>query len=106
MKKLWEILVPNYAKNGKKYSLDHHHQWDEKVKQISGGLTILKSAKGIWVNRKGKSFREEMIPVRIYCSEDYIEKIIALTLRYYDQEAIMAYEVSSNVKIRYQSQGL
>ena len=103
MKKLWEILVPNFAKDGTKYALDHHHKWDEKVKEIAGGITILKPAKGIWISPVGKLFREEMIPVRIYCTEEDIESIIAFTLTYYDQEVVMAYEVSNNVKIRSKS---
>lgn len=46
---MWEIYVPVVSNEGKEYSLEHHKQWDEKVRAISGGLTILKSAKGQWV---------------------------------------------------------
>ncbi|MBI4441238.1 hypothetical protein HY639_03660 [Candidatus Woesearchaeota archaeon] len=100
MKTLWEILVPRYSNKGEEYPLSHHHAWDEKVKAIAGGMTILKPAKGHWVNPHGKLFSEEMIPVRIYCTEQEIDLIIDMTLVHYGQEAVMAYELSSHVKMR------
>ncbi|MFH1065239.1 MAG: hypothetical protein V1734_01910 [Nanoarchaeota archaeon] len=98
-KSLWEILVPKYSNERKEYRLRHHHAWDSKVRTIAGGVTILKTAKGRWVNTRGKLFAEEMIPVRAYCTEKEIGKIIKLTLEHYNQEAVMAYELSSNVKV-------
>ncbi len=98
-KSLWEILVPNYSNDKVKYSLEYHQQWDDKVREISGGLTILKPAKGQWLNDGGTLFSEEMIPVRIYCDEASIDRIIDLTLVHYQQEAVLAYEISSHVKM-------
>ncbi|MBU2638689.1 MAG: hypothetical protein KJ955_06975 [Nanoarchaeota archaeon] len=98
-KAIWEILVPKYSNEGKEFALKHHHAWDESVRKIAGGVTILKSAKGQWVNTKGKLFAEKMIPVRVFCTEKEIGKIIKLTLEHYNQEAVMAYELSSNVKV-------
>ncbi len=99
VKSLWEILVPNFSNDRVKYSLEYHQQWDEKVREISGGLTILKPAKGQWMNYGGVLFSEEMIPVRIYCDEESIDQIIALTMEHYQQEAVLAYEISSRVKL-------
>lgn len=99
-KSLWEILVPKYSNEGKEFPIKHHHLWDEKVRKIAGGVTILKTAKGQWINTKGKLFAEKMIPVRVYCNEKEIEKIIQLSLEHYNQEAVMAYELSPNVKMR------
>jgi len=99
-KKLWEILVPNFSNEGVKYHIEFHRKWDESVRQIAGGLTILRRAKGHWVNPEGKVFVEEMIPVRIYCTEDEIDRIMDHTIKYYDQEAVLAYEISSNVKLK------
>lgn len=61
---LWEILVPTMM-NGKPVMTKYHKVWDEKVRAISNGLTILKSAKGEWVSSSGELFAERMIPVRI-----------------------------------------
>lgn len=99
-KSFWEILVPAYSNNGKKYSVNYHHSWDRDVRKYTGGMTILRSAKGHWTNSKGKTFIERMIPVRIYCTKSQIEKIIDLTLEHYNQEAVMAYEISQNVIIK------
>lgn len=100
-KSLWEILVPNYDNLGQKYELDYHHKWDDKVRNITGGLTILKTAKGQWLNSDGKLFAEEMIPVRIYCSSKDISDIVNITINHYAQEAVLAYEISNNVILRY-----
>lgn len=98
---MWEILVPNYDNNGTKYPIQHHWDWDSFVKRLCGGLTIHKTAKGEWVSPDGKIFKDKMIPVRILCTEQEIETIIDFTIDHYDQEAVLAYEVSSHVKLKY-----
>jgi hypothetical protein len=101
MSELWEVLVPRVLNTGVQIPLSHHQRWDENVRKIAGGLTILKTAKGVWESPDGKIFREEMIPVRISCTEEQIEQIIVLTIEHYDQEAVMAYRVSDKVIIRH-----
>lgn len=101
MSQLWEVLVPRVLNSGVEIELAHHKQWDENVRQIAGGLTILKTAKGVWESSDGKIFREEMIPVRIACTEEQINQIISLTIEHHDQEAVMAYRVSDKVIIRH-----
>ncbi len=100
-RKLWEILVPKYWNDGWLIELSHHRKWDEKVRAITGGMTILGSAKGLWVNPAGKLFEDRMIPVRIICTHAELDAIIDITLEHYpDQEAVMAYLVSEEVIIR------
>jgi hypothetical protein len=98
-KSLWEILIPANSNKGKEFSLEHHQKWDEKARAISGGLTILKTGKGEWTSPSGKIFYDKMIPVRVYCTEKEIDSIIDFTIKHYNQEAVMAYEISRNVKI-------
>lgn len=100
-KSLWEILIPANSNTGKPFSLDYHKIWDEEARKISCGLTILKTGKGEWTSPEGKTFRDKMIPVRIYCTESQINELIQYTIKHYDQEAVMAYEISKNVKIVY-----
>lgn len=100
-KTLWEILVPKVSNDGKLYTVEHHQQWDAQVRDLAGGITILKTAKGQWKNPNGQLFRDEMIPVRIYCTEQHIDDIIQKTITHYDQEAVLAYEISTNVKLIY-----
>lgn len=100
---LWEILVPTVRNDGRPFRTRYHRVWDEKVRAISGGLTIMPVAKGQWVSPKGEIFKERMIPVRIVCNEDQINQIIDYSLKYYDQEAIMATKISSQVILKYRS---
>jgi hypothetical protein len=57
-------------------------------------------SKGQWVSPEGKYFQERMIPVRIACTRAQIDKIIDITLKYYEQEAVMCYRISDLVIIR------
>ena len=88
-KALWEILVPtqiNKITNGREklwnVSTRYHKVWDKKVREISGGLTILRPAKGHWTSPSNEVFVERMIPVRIYCTKDEIMKIFSRRVRF------------------------
>lgn len=104
---VWEILVPatfcersEFA--GKKIPVNIHNEWDRRVEKISGGLTILKTAKGVWSDTvTGITFKEEMIPVRIFCTVDQIIEIAKLTKTFYDQIAVMYYKISDEAFITY-----
>lgn len=102
-KTMWEILVPTIRNNGTFIKTRFHRVWDTEVRKISGGLTILTPAKGQWVSPDGELFAERMIPVRIICTKEEIEKIIKFSMKYYSQLAILAYEISNNVILRHQT---
>jgi hypothetical protein len=101
---LWEILVPTTRSNpiGKNpyYRVRHHRVWDEFVRTLTGGLSIIPPLKGQWVAPDGTLFKERMIPVRIFCGEEEIEKIAAFTLKHYEQLAVMYYKISDYVVIK------
>jgi hypothetical protein len=101
MRKLWEILVPTVRPDGRPIRTRYHRVWDEKVRAISGGLTIFTPAKGQWVSPDGTLFAERMIPVRIIATNDEINQIIKMTLDYYDQQAVLCYAISSEVMLTY-----
>lgn len=103
-KYMWEILVPASNNKDLKFSFEHHKEWDEYVKNIAGGVTINKTAKGEWISPDGTLFKDRVIPVRIMCTEDEIERIIDFTIVHYDQEAVLAYEVSNHVKLKYRDE--
>ncbi len=93
--KLYEVLVPTiYGDTMKPIKTKHHKRWDERVKKISGGLTILTPGKGVWVH-EGKDYIERVIPVRIMCDEKSIKKIVEITLQHYRQKAVMYYVLST-----------
>lgn len=83
------------------YTTRYHRVWDEKVRAITGGLTIMQPAKGQWVSPSGELYQERMIPVRIVATRDQIEQIVDLTLTYYDQLAVLCYKVSDEVIMRH-----
>lgn len=97
---LYEILVPTIMR-GKPVRLRHHKEWDKFVRKITGGLTVLKPAKGQWINPETSELMcERVIPVRIACTREQLDKIIEFTITHYDQIAVMAYLVSTEVVIK------
>lgn len=98
-RQLWEILVPTVRNDGRPFRLRYHRVWDERVKAISGGLTIVSPVNGVWVSPSDETFKERMIPVRIMCTKDEIIDIAHMSKDYYEQLAIMVYLVSTEVFI-------
>lgn len=83
-----------------KIHVDHHRAWDEKVKALTGGLTIFRAGRGKWVDPEtGITYEEQMIPVRIFCGDDVMEKIVELTLEHYDQIAVAVTKISEDAFI-------
>lgn len=114
---MWEILVPTEKRLSKEdreriltlgdpasklcFTTRYHRVWDEKVRAITGGLTILTPANGQWVSQDGELFAERMIPERFAASRHQMNEIMTLTMEYYDQLAVMCYKVSDEVVIRH-----
>jgi len=98
-KYIWEILVPVNFNDGQEVPVDHHKEWDSKVREIANGLTILKSAKGQWISDEGTLFAEKMIPVRIACNGSEIRLIANITLEHYKQIKVMYYRIADEVTI-------
>lgn len=99
---MWEILVPTMRQDGRPIRTRFHRVWDEKVRAISNGLTILPPTIGQWVSPIDETlYKERMIPVRIMCTREQIEQIIDMTIDYYEQEAVLAYRVSTECILRY-----
>lgn len=104
MIEMWEILVPTVLPNGKPIRTRYHRVWDNKVYQITNGLTILNPTKGKWICPEGNLFEERMIPVRVACTREQIEAIIDMTIQYYDQKAVLAYRISDQVIIKHRKE--
>ena len=100
---LWEVLVPASNNKDLRFTYEHHKEWDAFVKKITGGVTIMKTAKGEWVSPTGKLYVDRMIPRRIVCTEEQISEIIDFTIDHYKQEAVLAYRISTNVILRHKS---
>lgn len=102
-KSLWQIYVPVYDNNGNKIPVSYHQKWDDIISDIAGGLTINKKSRGIWASQTGTIFKEEMIPVLVNCSYNEMNVIAELTIRHYDQEAVMYYKVTDEIFIKRKS---
>jgi hypothetical protein len=101
---MWEILVPASNNKDKEFSYEHHKEWDAFVKKITGGVTVMKTAKGEWLSPIGRLHIDRMIPCRIMCNKKQIIKIIDFTIEHYNQEAILAYRISDNVIMRHKNE--
>lgn len=101
---LYEILVPTVRNNGRPFRLRHHRVFDKWVRKLCGGLTIFQPAKGQWLAPDGTVFSERMIPVRIACSREQIERIADFVAKHYEQLAVMYWLVSSEVAIKHYKQ--
>jgi hypothetical protein len=99
-KSMWEILVPTMRNDGRPIRTRFHKVWDDKVRSISGGLTVMPVARGQWLFKE-KLFEERMIPVRIIATRSEIDSIIDMTMKYYEQLAVLAYKVSDEVILRH-----
>ena len=97
---LYEILVPTIRNDGRPIKTRFHRIWDARVRAITGGLSILSPIKGQWISGSGHLFQERMIPVRIMCSPLVIETIADMTAKYYEQEAVMFWKLSDEVRIK------
>ena len=94
---LWEILVPTIMEESP-VRTRHHKEWDKYVRRIANGLTVLRPAKGQWMDPESKSLiAERMIPVRIICTKEQILRIANFTKVHYKQKAVLAYLLSSDV---------
>lgn len=98
---LWEILVPASNNKDLNFTFEHHKEWDAFVKDLTGGVTILKTAKGEWLSPTGELYIDRMIPCRIACSYEELSIIIDFTIEHYKQEAVLAYKISDDVILRY-----
>lgn len=105
MLKLYEILVPTISNEGEPFRTRYHRVWDKKVREITGGLTVIPPIRGQWISAGGDLFQERMIPVRIACTEEQINKIADITAKYYSQLAVMFYLVSEQVTIKNYTNG-
>jgi hypothetical protein len=106
-KGMWEILVPTERRlsPGRYYTTRYHRVWDKKVRDITGGLTIMAPARGQWTHPiTGELFVERMIPVRIMATREEIEKVVDVTLKYYDQLAVLCYKISDEVILKFREE--
>lgn len=98
---LWQILVPCNWNDGRPVKTRHHKAWDEKVRKITKGLTILPPGKGQWVDPSDdKLYIDRVIPVNLIATEKEMDKISDITLKHYNQLAVMYFKLSDQAIIK------
>ena len=98
---LYEILVPCSRNDGTPIRTRQHREWDRRVRKLTGGLTVLPPGRGQWQSPTGQLFSERMIPVRIATTRDVMERVADITAKFYEQEAVMFYVISTEVVIKH-----
>lgn len=99
---LWQIMVPCNFNDGRPVRTRHHREWDRQVRRITGGMTILPPSKGQWVDpTDGKLYADRVIPVNLIATADEMEVISEITMRHYDQLAVMFFKLSDTAIIRF-----
>lgn len=97
-------MVPCNYNDGRPVRTKHHREWDRQVRKITNGLTILPPSKGQWVDESdGKLYVDRMIPVNLIATEEDMEAIAKITMRHYDQLAVMFFKLSDHAIIRYRT---
>lgn len=97
-------MVPCNYNDGRPVRTKHHREWDRQVRKITSGLTILPPSKGQWVDESdGKLYVDRMIPVNLIATEEDMEAIAKITMRHYDQLAVMFFKLSDHAIIRYRA---
>lgn len=94
---IFEILVPKDSNSGRQFTIKHHKEWDVKVREITGGLTVQRKTKGTWISKRGELILEEMIPVKIACTPEEFQKIMRITIEHYNQYSVLGYLISNVV---------
>ena len=98
MKNLYEIYVPTVLNSGKPIRTRQHREWDNRVRRITGGLTVYKPVIGQWVDNSDNTlYKERMIPVRIVATKEEIHKVAVMTKSFYEQVAVLYYKISDEV---------
>lgn len=95
---LYEIYVPTVLNSGKPIRTRQHREWDNRVRRITGGLTVYKPVMGQWIDQSDNTlYKERMIPVRIVATPDEMSKIAGMTKLFYEQIKVLYYKLSNEV---------
>ena len=99
---MFQIMVPCCYNDGKPVRTRHHREWDRQVSLVLSiqGMTIHSPSKGRWTH-EGVVYRERMIPVSIIATMDEMERIAQITLKHYDQIAVLYFKISNETHIVY-----
>jgi hypothetical protein len=95
---LWNILIPCADNSGRKFPLFVRRMWNEQVRRMTDGMSIMQAITGEWRNpENGRIVREKMIPVSLLMTQREIAELAQFTRTLFKQNCVMYYRVSSEV---------
>lgn len=97
-KALYEILIPAYSNEGKRFPVNSTAEWLGELVAASGGYTEYPAVKGAWVGN-GKMFYDTNIPYRVLVTRADFVRLLGIAKKKFNQEAIFGYKVSEEVLI-------
>lgn len=98
MPKLYRLFIPAQSNQGEAFSQETNDKFLEEVAKIAGGYTIQPNVViGGYLNSEGKLINENMNQLEIAGTPFQLQQVATLARQMFDQESIMAYEISPNV---------
>jgi hypothetical protein len=99
---LWEIFIPKNHNKEMIYGVSHHREWNRKVTKETNVILLSSSS------YKEKScptieepfFSEEMLLLRVYCTQEELDRILDITVDHYDRDKIIAFKISENMIVK------
>jgi hypothetical protein len=82
----WTIYVPTRAQSGKPFAAVDHKRWEQRVTEMTGGMTFHGRVQGLHLAPANK---EESMDVSIVCTAAQIRQIAKFTKQHYRQQAIL-----------------
>ena len=68
--RLFQFIVPLYDNAGKPVERGQFEQWESALVDIAGGLTKGPRQSGVWLDEKGKEYRDESIAYTVALGQD------------------------------------
>lgn len=91
--KLYEMLIPERRNDGGSY-VNERAQFQHWLLVHIGGYSKCPMIAGAWRSKSGAEYYENMVPYRVFCSEEKFAEVVAeAVLTFNDQLAFMFVEL-------------
>lgn len=96
---LYEFLLPVRSNDGSEIPDRIYKGLLGRILALAGGYTLPGKALGGWINGQGSTQVENMLPLRVACTPDQAQEIVAMIADTFpDQESLMSYVLSDQVQ--------
>lgn len=95
---LWTVIIPEFDNYGRIFPKHHVDVWINKVMEISTGVTVYRDIIGKYISTTNGLMSDVNLAVMFMATEDEVNELAQLAKTHFDQESIMYYMSSNNVK--------